>query len=246
MARELKLCKDTARKIVCFTACTARVAAIADPYVDLLLVGDAFALLMPARHGLRASFDVIVGYAKAVVQSTVHAAVVVELPQAAIAVPDPIATAAVAARMLEDTGAQALMLDANSAADARAPIIECMSKAGIPVVLRINGLYSDIRASPDFEIAQALAAERAGACAIVLNNLRDDVGGMIAEALAVPAVGVGHAPRCDGQILVTETILSQINSLKDGSQISALFEAYAELMRDGGFPSELKASGRIF
>jgi 3-methyl-2-oxobutanoate hydroxymethyltransferase len=246
VARELKLGKDTARKIVCFTACTARVAAIADPHVDLLLVGDAFALLMPARHCLRTSFDVVVDDAKAVVRSTAHAAVVVELPQAVIAVPDPAVTAAVAARMLDATGAQALMLDAKSAADAQAPIIECMTEAGMPVFLRINGLYSDVRSSPDFEIAQALAAERAGARAIVFSNISDEVGSMVTEALTVPTIGVGHAPRCDGQILVTDTILSRINALKDGSQLSALFEAYAELMREGGFPSELKASGRIF
>src|SRR3546814_19813298 len=56
-------------------------------------------------------------------------------------------------------------------------------------------------------LRDALAHEKAGAFAVVLEGVAESLGRRITEALAVPTIGIGASPACDGQILVTEDIL---------------------------------------
>src|SRR5258707_14290207 len=68
-------------KIVCLTAYTAPMAAILDPHVDLLLVGDSLGMVI---HGLPntvgVTLDMMILHGQAVMRSASHALVVVELP----------------------------------------------------------------------------------------------------------------------------------------------------------------------
>ena len=52
----------------------------------------------------------------------------------------------------------------------------------------------------------ALALERAGAFAIVLEHMPADVAKTITQTVAIPTIGIGAGPHCDGQILVTSDI----------------------------------------
>ena len=69
------------RKIVCLTAYTAPVAALLDPHVDLLLVGDSVGMVV---HGLpnptSVTLDMMIMHGQAVVRGSSHAVVVVDLP----------------------------------------------------------------------------------------------------------------------------------------------------------------------
>src|SRR3546814_18319807 len=56
-------------------------------------------------------------------------------------------------------------------------------------------------------LRDALAHEKAGAFAVVLEGVAESLGRRITEALAVPTIGIGASPACDGQILVPEAIL---------------------------------------
>ena len=53
----------------------------------------------------------------------------------------------------------------------------------------------------------ALALQRAGAFAVVLEGMAAEVAREITEALEIPTIGIGAGVHCDGQILVTEDLL---------------------------------------
>jgi 3-methyl-2-oxobutanoate hydroxymethyltransferase len=51
-------------------------------------------------------------------------------------------------------------------------------------------------------LTDALALERAGVFAVVLESVPADLGSRVSAALRIPTVGIGAGPGCDAQILV--------------------------------------------
>ncbi|MEM9170654.1 MAG: 3-methyl-2-oxobutanoate hydroxymethyltransferase, partial [Pseudomonadota bacterium] len=47
----------------------------------------------------------------------------------------------------------------------------------------------------------------AGAFAIVVEGVAEDLARAVTERIPVPTIGIGASPACDGQILVTEDML---------------------------------------
>ena len=93
------------------------------------------------------------------------------------------------------------------------------------------------------EAAQALAD--AGAFAIVLECTPPDVAAAVTAAVAVPVIGIGAGPVCDGQVLVMHDLLglSDTTPPKFVKPYAALaqtlrdaFQAYASDVRNGSFP----------
>jgi 3-methyl-2-oxobutanoate hydroxymethyltransferase len=56
-------------------------------------------------------------------------------------------------------------------------------------------------------LRDALAAEEAGAFAVVLEGIPLDLAGEITSRLTVPTIGIGAGSRCDGQVLVLHDML---------------------------------------
>ncbi len=53
----------------------------------------------------------------------------------------------------------------------------------------------------------ALAVEKAGAFAIVLEIVAPDTARQVTEAVKIPTIGIGSGEHCDGQILVTHDLI---------------------------------------
>jgi len=56
-------------------------------------------------------------------------------------------------------------------------------------------------------LADATALTEAGAFAIVLEIVTPPVAKEISESIAIPTIGIGSGPDCDGQILVTQDLI---------------------------------------
>jgi 3-methyl-2-oxobutanoate hydroxymethyltransferase len=87
----------------------------------------------------------------------------------------------------------------------------------------------------------ALALEAAGAFALVLELVPTPVAERVSRALAIPTIGIGAGPHCDGQVLVLHDLLG----LNEGFQPRFL-KRYAELgaavrAAVGRFAAEVRA-----
>ena len=76
-------------------------------------------------------------------------------------------------------------------------------------------------------IADARALADAGCFAIVLEGVPDTVAAMITESVAVPTIGIGAGPSCDGQVLVFHDLLGL-----DDRSVPKFVRQYAHLKAD--------------
>jgi 3-methyl-2-oxobutanoate hydroxymethyltransferase len=63
------------------------------------------------------------------------------------------------------------------------------------------------REAGDALLEDALALERAGCFAIVLEGIPLELGSEVSRALQIPTIGIGAGPDCDGQVLVLHDLI---------------------------------------
>jgi 3-methyl-2-oxobutanoate hydroxymethyltransferase len=203
-------------KIVCLTAYTAPVAALLDPHADLLLVGDSLGMVV---HGLPSTvgvtLDMMILHGQAVMRGSSRALVVVDLPFGTYEA-DPATAYRSAVRVMRETGCQAVKIEACAGA---AEIIAFLVGRGIPVIGHVGlrpqaanvdgGFKAKGRTDAERQavLAEARAADQAGAFAIVIEGVAASLADEITDAVGAPTIGIGASPRCDGQILVTDDML---------------------------------------
>jgi 3-methyl-2-oxobutanoate hydroxymethyltransferase len=96
-------------------------------------------------------------------------------------------------------------------------------------------------------LVDARELEAAGCCSIVLEAIPAPVAARITAELAIPTIGIGAGPDCDGQVLVYHDLLG----LTEGHlprfvkryanlsrEIRDALEHYAADVRSGAFPGE--------
>jgi 3-methyl-2-oxobutanoate hydroxymethyltransferase len=179
--------------------------------VRALLVGDTSAeVVLGHSSTLPVTMDELVSMVQAVVRGTRTALVVADLPFGSYqAGPGPALASAV--RHLKEGGAQAVKLEGGQRV---LPQVETLTGAGIPVMghlgltpqsVNVLGGLRRVQGRGDAGeelLADALALERAGAFAVVLETVPAELGRRVSDALRIPTVGIGAGPDCDAQILV--------------------------------------------
>jgi 3-methyl-2-oxobutanoate hydroxymethyltransferase len=240
-------------KIVCLTAYTTPMAALLDPHVDLLLVGDSVGMVM---HGLPSTvgvtLDMMILHGKAVMRGSSRAIVVVDLPFGSYEESAQTAYRS-AVRVMQETGCQAVKVESGETVG---ETIEFLVERGIPVVghvgLRPQAANLDGRfkakgrstAERDRVLAEARATDAAGAFAIVVEGVAGDLAEEITREVKAPTIGIGASPECDGQILVTDDMLGMFEwtpkFVRRYGNLSEAIETavttYAADVRAGRFP----------
>ena len=242
-------------KIVCLTAYTAPMAALLDPHVDLLLVGDSVGMVL---HGLPTTLgvtlDMMILHGQAVMRGSTRALVVVDLPFGSYE-RSPQAAYKAAVRLMRKTGCQAVKVEAGRGIG---ETIEFLVQRGIPVVGHIGlrpqathlegGFRAKGRTAEERErvLTEARAADAAGAFAIVVEGVARDLADEVTRGVRAPTIGIGASPQCDGQILVTDDMLGlfdwtpkfvrRYSNLRE--TIGQAVAAYAEDVRTGDFPGQ--------
>lgn len=246
--------------VVALTAYTAPTAALFDPHVDLLLVGDSLGMVVYGMDStLPVTLDMMINHTRAVVRGSQHALVVADMPFGTYQASMPQAFLN-AARMLKDTGCAAIKLEGGKEL---APTIRMLSERGIPVLshiglkpqhVHIHGGYKtqgkDAAAQRRI-LEDALACEEAGAFAVVIEATEEPLAREITARLKIPTIGIGASPACDGQVLVCDDMLGlfdftpkfvqQFANLR--GEISKGVAAYAEAVRARTFPTPLQCFG---
>lgn len=202
--------------IVCLTAYTAPVAEILDPHCDLLLVGDSVGMVV---HGLPntvgVTMEMMILHGQAVMRGASRALVVVDMPFGSYEA-GPEQAFANASRILKETGTQAVKVEAGTYVG---DTIAYMVQRGIPVMGHVGLRPQAVNADGRFRakgrtreeraqvLAEARAADAAGAFAIVVEGVDETLAPEITAAVKAPTIGIGASAQCDGQILVTDDLL---------------------------------------
>jgi 3-methyl-2-oxobutanoate hydroxymethyltransferase len=202
--------------IVCLTAYTAPMAELLDDHCDLLLVGDSVGMVV---HGLPntvgVTLEMMILHGQAVMRGSKKAMVVVDMPFGSYEGAQEAAYAN-AARLMKETGAQGVKVEAGSEVLAT---IDYLVRRGIPVMGHVGLRPQAVLTDGGFKAKGKGAEERrrileeakltaqAGAFAIVVEGVAEGLAREITEAVDVPTVGIGASVGCDGQILVTDDML---------------------------------------
>ncbi len=241
--------------IVCLTCYHAHTAGLLDKHVDLMLVGDTLGMVI---HGMETTLgvtlDMMILHGKAVMRGAKQALVVVDMPFGSYEESPEIAFRN-ASRVMQETGCSAVKLEGGAR---MAETIRYLTLRGIPVVGHVGmtpqmvqvlgGFKTQGREHSEWDaiVADARAVDEAGAFALVLEAMTEPLAAKITGEVAIPTIGIGASPDCDGQILVTEDMLG-LNPAPPrfvreyahlGAEIEAAVEAYAGDVRKRRFPSK--------
>ncbi len=220
--------------------------------VEAILVGDSLAMVVQGHETtLPVTLDEIIYHAEMVGRAAHRALVVVDLPFPINHLAER-ETIDAAGRILKQTRVQAVKLEGGAN---QAPIIAALVTAGIPVMAHVGLRPQNVHVMGGYRVQRdqeqllhdALAAEKAGAFSIVLECIPAGIAKQITQQLAIPTIGIGAGPFCDGQVLVTNDLIGlttgyvpsfvkQYANLRE--QISTALENWQRDVRDGSFPDE--------
>ena len=251
----LRRMKAAGERITCLTSYDASFARLLDEGgVDVLLVGDSLGMLIGGHATtVPVTMDEMVYHGRAVARGCRRALLLVDMPFMSYATPEQALRNA--ARLMQEGGAQAVKLEGGRT---QAETVRQLAARGIPVCAHLGlqpqsvhklGGYRVQGRAPEAARAMledARTLEAAGADLMVLECVPSALGREITAALAIPVIGIGAGPGCDGQVLVLYDALGITpgrvprfarNFLTDGRDVRGAVQAYVEAVRTGAFPS---------
>lgn len=249
--------KQKGERIAMLTAYDYSMATILDDGgVDVLLVGDSASNVMAGHETtLPITLDQMIYHAASVVRAAKRAFVVVDLPFGSYQGNSKEALSS-AIRIMKESGAHGVKLEGG------VEIIESVQRiitAGIPVMGHLGltpqsiykfGTYT-VRAKEEAEAnklrTDALALEKAGCFAIVMEKIPALLGKEVTESLNIPTIGIGAGGHCDGQVLVVNDMLGLTKGFTPRflrqyldlyGEIKGAAQNYVADVKNRNFPSE--------
>lgn len=246
--------RKQATPLVVLTCYTAPMARILDPHVDILLVGDSLGMVVYGMQSTQAvTLDMMINHGRAVVQNSQQALVVVDMPFGTYEKNKEQALAS-CRRVMAETGCQSVKLEGGRD---MAPTIKYLVQQGIPVMGHVGLLPQRVTSPDGFRykgrtpdeaeaiLADAKAVADAGAFALVIEAVKEDVARSITSHITIPTIGIGASSACDGQVLVIDDMLGMMartpSFVKKYANMSAEIEkavkAYSTEVKARSFPS---------
>jgi 3-methyl-2-oxobutanoate hydroxymethyltransferase len=252
----LRAMKTQGQRIVMLTAYDASFAwQLEAAGIDVALVGDSLGMVVQGHAStLPVTLDQMVYHTGAVARGLSATLLVADVPFMADRDVSHVLEAGArlvgeaGAAMVKIEGAAAHVLEGIAALTARA-IPVCAHLGLTPQsVHRFGGFRIQGRepSAADRLLADALAVQAAGAELLVMEGVPVELGRRVTEALAIPVIGIGAGPHCDGQVLVIHDMLGitpgkrpkfSKDFLAGRDSVAAAIGAYAEDVRSGAFPA---------
>jgi len=249
--------KQKGEPITMLTAYDATFAKLIDEAgAELILVGDSLGMVIQGlENTIPVTLDEMIYHAKAVCRGARHAHVVCDMPFMTYQ-GDALEAMKNAGRILKESGAQSVKLEGGATV---APTIERLVNAGIPVMGHLGLTPQAVHAMGGFRVQgknpqaaqqivdDALALERAGAYAVVLEGIPAELARVITQSLSIPTIGIGAGVYCDGQVLVIYDLLGMNPDFQPkfvkkylnlGTLIPQAVQKFKEEIREGSFPTD--------
>ena len=252
---------EQGHRIAMLTAYDYPTARILDEAgIPMVLVGDSLGqVILGYDSTVRVTMTEMLHHTKAVVRGTSRALVVADMPFLSYGV-TPEASLENAGALLSEGGAGAVKLEGG---ERSARTIEAIVRAGIPVMGHIgltpqsihqlggHRVQGKTREAGRQLLADALAVQQAGAFAVVLELVPEQLAAAITERLHIPTIGIGAGAGCSGQVQVVTDVLGMSAEFtpkhaRHYAELYSIIKTAAETYRDdvasGAFPGPAEST----
>ena len=252
---------EQGHRIAMLTAYDYPTARILDEAgIPMVLVGDSLGqVILGYDSTVRVTMTEMLHHTKAVVRGTSRALVVADMPFLSYGV-TPEASLENAGALLSEGGAGAVKLEGG---ERSARTIEAIVRAGIPVMGHIgltpqsihqlggHRVQGKTREAGSQLLADALAVQQAGAFAVVLELVPEQLAAAITERLHIPTIGIGAGAGCSGQVQVVTDVLGMSAEFtpkhaRHYAELYSIIRTAAETYRDdvasGAFPGPAEST----
>ncbi|HET7434758.1 MAG TPA: 3-methyl-2-oxobutanoate hydroxymethyltransferase [Thermoanaerobaculia bacterium] len=237
---------------------SARIADAAG--ADVILVGDSLGMVVLGYPDtLSVTVDDMLHHTRAAARGVKQSLLVGDMPYLSyhVSIEESVRNAG----KFIQAGAHAVKVE--GAKPSRIKTIEAILDAEVPVMGHIGLTPQSVNALGGFKlqgknaddarrmIDEAVALEQAGCFSIVLECVPTELAALITDRVAIPTIGIGAGPHCDGQVLVFHDLLGLYEGhtpkfvrryANIGDEMQAAISAYLADVREGTFPSEVSES----
>ncbi|MBR0713855.1 3-methyl-2-oxobutanoate hydroxymethyltransferase [Bradyrhizobium liaoningense] len=226
--------KQDGRRLVMTTAYDAVTARIADPIVDMILIGDSVGnVCLGFENTLPVSMTMMNHHLEAVARTKPRSLLVADMPFLSFHLSRE-ETIRNAGGFLQ-RGADAVKLEGGAK---RVEMIRALVDSEIPVMGHLGLTPQSVNAMGGFKVQgrkaddalrlldDAHRLQEAGCFALVLEGIPAELAARATETLTIPTIGIGAGPRCSGQVLVFHDVLGLIEG-----HVPKFVRAYADGFR---------------
>lgn len=252
-----KQAKEKNERLTMLTAYDYSTAKLIDSSgINGILVGDSLGMVcLGYEDTLSVTMEDMIHHTKAVARGVKNSLIVADMPFMSYqtSVYDAVVNAG---RLIKEGRAHSVKLEGGLEVCDK---IEAITKASIPVMAHIGLTPQSVNSIGGFKvqgkdeeaakalIEAAIAVEKAGAFAIVLECVPAKLAKLITEKVSIPTIGIGAGVDCDGQILVYQDMLGMFSDFTPkfvkkyetlGEKMVSAFNRYIDEVKDGVFPAE--------
>lgn len=224
--------------------------------VDIILIGDSLAMtVLGYESTVPVTMDEMIHHSRAAKRGVRYALLVGDMPFMTYNIGEK-ETVKNAGRFIKEGGCGAVKIEGGTEMTG---VVKTLVKAGIPVLGHIGLTPQTATQLGGFRVQgkdaksarrlldSAVALEKAGCFAIVLECVPDKLAKLITEKLGIPTIGIGAGPYCDGQALVTNDMIGLFDRftprfVKKYADLWPLllnaFKRYKDEVEGGKFPTE--------
>lgn len=246
--------KQQGRRMVMTTAYDAVSARIADPIVDILLVGDSVGnVCLAFDNTLPVSVAMMNHHLEAVARTAPRALVIADLPFLSFQL--SMEQALRNAGGFLKRGAAAVKLEGGGPRCIEA--VHGLVACGIPVMGHLGLTPQSVNITGGFKVQgktsgeairildEAYRMQDAGCFALLLEGIPAELAARITDGLSIPTIGIGAGPSCSGQVLVFHDVLGLVSGHRpkfvrtylDGfTSLQEALSRWATDVREGTFP----------
>ncbi|MEK9285453.1 3-methyl-2-oxobutanoate hydroxymethyltransferase [Bradyrhizobium sp. ISRA442] len=246
--------KDKGRRVVMTTAYDAVAARIADPIVEIILVGDSVGnVCLGFDNTLPVSVAMMNHHLEAVARTRPRALLVADMPFLSYHLSQE-ETLRSAGGFLQ-RGADAVKLEGGAK---RLAMVRALVDCEIPVMGHLGLTPQSVNVMGGFKVQgrnaddalrlldDAHRLQEAGCFALVLEGIPAELAARATESLRIPTIGIGAGSSCSGQVLVFHDVLGFseghrakfVRAYANGFQLmQEALSRWAADVRDGAFPS---------
>lgn len=225
--------------------------------IDVILVGDSLGnVVLGYDTTIPVTIDDIVYHSRAVARAATNTFIVADMPFMTYGISKE-HTLLNAAKIMQEGHVHAVKLEGGVEIFEH---VQALVNAGIPVMGHIGLTPQAVHQLSGYKvqgkqeaeatklIEDAIALQRAGAFAIVLELVTEQIAQLISEQLSIPTIGIGAGRGCDGQVLVYHDILQYGSPIINkkmvktyanvGATVRDAIEQYINDVKTGQFPAE--------